>query len=273
LSVLAVAVSNNFLLAGKFLAHASIRAVSGLLAAARYLTIVPVPGRRHADADRFGTAAPWFPVVGAAVGVLLAAVDAVTGRVFPPLLAALLTVTTWKLVTGGLHLDGLADCLDGLAGRDAAARLAIMRDSRIGAFGAIGLILFLLLELVAVAELPAPARWRTLIAAPAIARATPALLGRLLPPARETGHGAAFHAGLGRGAAPTALAVALVVAVVSLGGVGVVALAVAVASAALAAAFVARRLGGVTGDVFGAGIEVAELAVLLTVSAWTHARS
>ena len=248
------------------------RPVSRALLAVRYLTIVPVSRRDHAGLEDLGGAAPWFPVVGAGLGLVLAAVDAVTVRVFPPLLAALLTVTAWKVLTGGLHLDGLADCLDGLAGRDPVERHAIMSDSRIGAFGAIGLIFFLMLELAAVSELPPGARWRALVAAPVIARATPALLGRLFRPARAGGQGALFSAGLRRAAVPVALGVALVAAVVVLGGLGVVAFAVGVAGAVAVGAFLARRLGGVTGDVLGAGVEVAELMVLLTVSAWAHAR-
>jgi len=254
------------------LQRASIRAVSRALLAVRYLTIVPVSRRGHAGLEELGAAAPWFPVVGAALGLVLAVVDGVTTRVFPPLLAALLTVTVWKLLTGGLHLDGLADCLDGLAGRDPAERRAIMTDSRIGAFGAIGLIFFLMLELAAVSELPHAQRWRALLAAAVIARATPALLGRLFRPARAGGQGALFAAGLASTAAPAALGIALIVAVVVLGWAGVVALAVGVGSAVAVAGFLARRLGGITGDVLGAGVELAELAVLLTVSAWTHAR-
>src|SRR6267378_5928562 len=188
--------------------------------------------RRHAGLEDLGRATLWFPVVAAALG----------------------------------HV--LADCLDGLSGRDAATRLAIMSDSRIGVFGAIGLVFFLMLELAAVSELPHGARWRALVAAPAIARATPALLGRLFRPARAGGQGALFAAGLDRAAAPASLAIALVVAVVVLGWPGVVALAVGAASALGLGAFLARRLGGVTGDVLGAGVELAELAVLLTVSAW-----
>jgi adenosylcobinamide-GDP ribazoletransferase len=193
-----------------------------------------------------------------------------TSRFFPPLLAALLTVTCWKLVTGGLHLDGLADCVDGIGGRDPEHRLAIMRDSRIGAMGAVGLILFLLLEIAAVSELPDAVRAHALLAAPVIARAMPALLGRLLPPARREGLGAAFQASLPRSAAPLALAVALAVATLALGGAGVVAVAVASGLCLLIGRVVARRLGGITGDVFGASIETAELAALLTVSAWAH---
>src|SRR5439155_1493203 len=162
--------------------------------------ILPLSRRSHAGLEDLGRAAPWFPVVGAALGLVVAAVDALTVRVFPPPLAALLTVTGWKFRTGGLPLGGLADCLDGLAGRDPAERRAIMSDSRIGAFGAIGLIFFLMLESAAVSELPHAARWRALVAAPGIARATPALLGRLFRSARAGGQGALFSAGLGRAA-------------------------------------------------------------------------
>src|SRR2546428_12178469 len=108
-----------------FLQRASIRVVSRALLAVRYLTIVPVSRRRHAGLEDLGAAAPWFPVVGAALGLVLAGVDAVTVHVFPPLLAALLTVTVWKLLTGGRHLDGLAACPGGLAGPDPHARRAI----------------------------------------------------------------------------------------------------------------------------------------------------
>jgi len=240
--------------------------------AVRYLTIVPLPGRAPYGAEAIGRAAPWFPAVGLGIGVVLAVVERATSVLFPSLLAALLTVTAWKLLTGGLHLDGLADCLDGLVGRDAAHRLAIMGDSRIGAFGAIGLILFLLLEIAAVAELPPDVRWRALLVIPAAGRATPALLARLFPAAKAEGHGAAFRAGVQVVAAPVALALALVAAVAALGPAGLLVTAAALVAALALAWFMARRLAGITGDVLGAAIEVAELAALLTVSAWAHAR-
>lgn len=242
------------------------------LLAVRFLTIVPVSRRDHAGLDDLGRAAPWFPVVGAGLGLGLAAIDALTIRVFPPLLAAVLTVTAWTLLTGGLHLDGLADCLDGLAGRNPAERRAIMSDSRIGAFGAMGLVLLLMLKLAALGELPLGVRWRVLVTAPVVARATPAVLGRLFRPARAEGQGALFCAGLGRAAVPSALAVAIVVAVGVLDGLGLVALGVGVGAAVAIGAFLSRRLGGVTGDVLGAAVELTELAVLLTVSAWTFTR-
>jgi adenosylcobinamide-GDP ribazoletransferase len=246
--------------------------VSRLALAIRYLTILPVPGPAVHGLQALGAAAAWFPLVGLGLGLGLAVLAAVLGRLFPPLLAALLTVTVWKLLTGGLHLDGLADCLDGLVGRDAEHRLAIMRDSRIGAFGAVGLILFLMLEITALGELPVPARWEALIAAPVIARAVPPLLGRLFGAARPDGMGAAFRAGLGRSAAPTALATALAVAAVALGWPGIVAMAAALVAAVGLGRFMSARLGGLTGDVLGAAVEISELTVLLVVSAWSYAR-
>jgi adenosylcobinamide-GDP ribazoletransferase len=244
--------------------------VTGLVAAARYLTIVPIPGAAPGRASAFGGAAVWFPVVGLGLGAVLVGVDRVTALLFPSLLAALLTVTAWKILTGGLHLDGLADSLDGLAGRDPAHRLAIMRDSRIGAFGAMGLILVLLLEIVALSELPPGLRGRTLLVVPVIARATPPLLVRLFPPARSEGSGADFSASVDWWAAPVALAVALAAALAALQALGALIFALSVACAVSLACFIVSRVSGITGDVLGAAIEVAELAGLLTASAWSH---
>ena len=257
--------------------RASIGPVTGLVVAVRYLTILPVPGppvppsSGPSPAD-LGQSAAWFPIVGLGLGIVLALAQWAATRVFPPLLVGLLTITAWKLLTGGLHLDGLADCLDGLAGRDAAHRLAIMRDSRIGAFAAIGLVLVLLLDVAAVAEMAEDRRWRALVAAPTVARATPLVLARLFPPARRDGQGASFQASVGRG--PTVLAVALasLVAVVVLGWTGVVAALGGLLAAVLLGWLLASRLGGVTGDVLGAAVEVAELTVLLAGAAWAHGR-
>ncbi len=246
--------------------------MSGLIVALRYLTIVPVAAQRpHEHGVASGRAAPWFPVIGAGIGLVLVVTDRLTGALFPTLLAALLTVTVWKLVTGGLHLDGLADSLDGLPGLDAEQRLHIMRDSRIGAFGAIGLILFLLLEIAALSELATAVRWRVLLAAPTIARAMPPLLSRVFPPARREGHAFAFRQGLEWRGALLALGGAVVMTILALGVVGLVALLAALLVTAGLGRFFTRRLGGVTGDVLGTAVEAAELTTLLTVSAWSHA--
>ena len=216
-----------------------------------------------------GRAAAWFPLIGLGIGLVVTGGERATGAVFPPLLDALLTVTLWKLLTGGLHLDGLADCLDGLMGKDAAQRLRIMRDSRIGAFGAIGLILFLLLEVAAVSELaPAPAgapwSWRPPWPGPprrwspgSSRRRRHSARGRCsrrpVPCACGGGRGAGRHhrGGRPRGRRDPGLRLACPRPVWGSGW------------------FATRRLGGITGDVLGAAIEAAELIVLLTLVAWS----
>lgn len=240
----------------------------GLASAARYLTIVPIPGRHDDSTEALGRAAPWFPVVGAGMGVVLVAADRLTSTVFPPILAALLTITMWKLLAGGLHLDGLADCLDGLMGHDRAHRLAIMRDSRIGVFGALGLIIALLVAVTSVAELPARLRWRVLLVTPIVGRATPPLLALVFRPARPAGQGASFIGGVRAGGAGVAMIAALVISVVTLGVAGAVACLAGYALALATGQFLSHRLGGITGDVLGAAVELTELAVLLTLAAW-----
>jgi len=246
--------------------------VSALAHAVRYLTIIPWPDRRRPPGEglpaSLGAAAVWFPLVGLGIGAVLALVERATARIFPSLLAGLITVVVWKLLTGGLHLDGLADCLDGLGGQDVEHRLAIMRDSRIGAFGAMGLILVLLLDVGALAEIPSPQRWRVLLVAPVVGRAVPVVLAGLFPPARSDGHGADFRRGLRSFAGPLALAIAALVSLVVLGAAGMVALGTAAVVAVAFASLMVRRLKGITGDVLGGTVELAELAVLLTVTAW-----
>lgn len=245
--------------------------VSGLSSAARYLTILPIGGHRAASGRPPGRAAAWFPVVGAGIGVVLMTANHWLSRTFPPLLAALLTVTVWKVVTGGLHLDGLADCVDGLGGRTPEQRRAIMSDSRIGSFGAMGLILFLMIEIVALSGIDWNARWRALLAAPAIGRATPPLLARLFPAAGD-GQGSAFARDVRRRGAILAILTAVGVALGAFGASGLVALAIALVVALLAARFLVARVGGITGDILGAVVELSELTVVLTVAGWPGAR-
>jgi adenosylcobinamide-GDP ribazoletransferase len=240
--------------------------VASLVLAVRFLTVVPVPGREAAGPGALGRAAWWFPLVGLGLGAGLSVADRLLGRLFSPLLAALLVVGLWKTATGGLHLDGLADCLDGLGGRDAAERLAIMRDSRLGVFGALGLIASVLVAVMALAELPAETRWRALLLAPTAGRLAPLVTGVLLRArAGAPGLGAAFLTTLSPGAAAVGLVGTGTLGAALCGLAGVAALGLALVAVTLWSGFMARRLGGLTGDVLGSGVEIAEIAVLLTL--------
>jgi adenosylcobinamide-GDP ribazoletransferase len=211
-------------------------------------------------------AAGWFPLVGLAVGALTAAAGWLLARVFPPLPAAALTLAAWASLSGGLHLDGLADCCDALPGsatRD--KRLEILRDPRLGSFGGIGLGIFLLLKFSALVSLPIGQGFAAyalpLVLAASLGRwlTLPAALQPLARPggmAAEMAQGMSFRRLMLAGLIPLALALA--------GGWRGVAAAAAVCLTAWGIFRVARaRLGGVTGDVMGLTVEVSELLVLL----------
>jgi adenosylcobinamide-GDP ribazoletransferase len=192
---------------------------------------------------------------------------------FPAPLAAGLVVALWVALTGGLHLDGLADCCDGLlASATPERRLEIMRDSRLGAFGGIGLILYVGLKILAVASLMSElghdfmALTSAYLLAPTLARYLLLFVARL-PSARPGGLGASFA----KAVKPSALILGAILPAMAalLGGWRAVAATIAAALVVWGAAALARaRLGGVTGDVLGLSVELAELAVLLVYAAY-----
>lgn len=240
-----------------------------LLSACRYLTILPVP--RGEGSEDLGRAAGWFPIVGAVLGSLLALTAVGLGAVVPPLVLAALVVALWALLTGGLHLDGLADTADGLGGgwsREEA--LAIMRDARTGAYGVAAIVLVLGLKMAVLASLTPSVRWRVLVTAPVLGRLAPVLLARLCPAARPEGAGHAFTRALEPAGAGVASVVAVAVALGLLGWAGAVLGLMAAAAAAGFALYLRRRLGGLTGDCLGALVEGTEAATLAVASGLAH---
>jgi len=238
-------------------------------AALGLLTRLPA-GADHRLAAARGAAAAWaWPLAGMTVGLLGAAAGGLALWLgLGPAAAAVIVIGTQIMVTGGLHEDGLADTADGLwGGWDKARRLAIMKDSRIGTYGVLALIIVTLLRWVALTALfAAGTPWAALIAAGAMSRVPMAGLMAALPNARDTG----LSQSVGRpGAAPLGLAVALALACggVALGAVTIAAaLWACVATAALG--LVARsKIGGQTGDVLGASQQLAEVIVLTVAAA------
>lgn len=226
----------------------------------QFLSRFPVGGGAIAGAD-LGRSCAWFPLPGVAMGLLVAGAAHLVGARAPPLLAGVLAAAALAWMSGGLHLDGLADLFDGLGGGhgDRARTLAVMRDPRIGAHGAAALALALLAKVAALAELAARDDAWLIVAGPAVARflAVPLVVG--FPYARPEGLGKAFH-GTARGR-EVAIAGALAALALAPGLTGSLLPAAAAAAVACAVALVARRrLGGLTGDVYGAAIELAEVA-------------
>ncbi len=241
--------------------------MKAVLVAAAFLTRVPVP--ITASAADIGGAAAWFPLVGGALGGVgaLVAWGLIELIRAPSLLAATLVVGLGAWVTGAIHLDGLADTADGFAGGHSREDvLRIMRDPVIGSYGAIALMFVVGLKVTAVAVLlDRGAALPFLIAAPAISRWTISLLAAWLPYARSNGGlGAAITEGRDTAGLVTATAITGVIAIAALRVDAFLVWGTAALTAAWVARAARRRIGGVTGDVFGASVELTETVVLLS---------
>lgn len=241
-------------------------ALGDLIAAFGLLTRLPLPQR----AVTAGPRAAWsWPLVGAVVGGLSAAAGAVALWLGLPLgVAAAVALATSAMVTGGLHEDGLADTADGLfGGWTRERRLEIMKDSRIGSYGMLALMLVTLARWSAIAALMATGtHWAGLIAAGALSRVPMAVLMAALPNARGTGLAHAVGAPP-RTAILAALALACAIGVMTTGSavLGMIALATATT---LALGLLARaKIGGQTGDILGASQQLADLAALAVAAA------
>ena len=248
--------------------HPVARHLNGALIAVEFLT--PVRFRRvEAYDDRtFAEALGWYPLAGLLIGVAMALLDRGLVELLPPAPAAALLVAFLALASGGLHLDGVADTADGMAVQgDRAARLGVMSEGNTGPAGVMALVLVLLAQWAAISSLPEEGRAAALIVAPVLARWTVVPVGMLFQPARPRGLGHAIHSGLWPVAAPLATVIGLVAAVVLFGVAGLVLIALAGVGALVVAGAASRMLHGVTGDVFGAGIEVAQVVVWFAIIA------
>lgn len=237
------------------------------LAAISFLTTLPLGPRDDPRGAALLRAAPFFPLVGAALGAVVGAAAVGLVGLLPPLLAGLVAVVLEIVLTGALHVDGLADSADGLGGRDRGQSLAIMRDHSLGAYGASALSLDLAAKAAALGTLAEAEAVGAIVAAMALSRAAPLPLARLLPYARVSGTGSLLVGRLGTRAAVAGVVLALAVALLAAGAEG---LALLVCGAALVAAlgFLAhRRIRGVTGDVLGAAVELcATTSLVLAVA-------
>lgn len=243
-----------------------------LAAATMLLTRVPVPVSTASVSP--ARAAALYPLVGAVIGAVVAGVAIGGGHLWPVLIAATVAVAAEVVLTGALHLDGLADCADGMAGRGREHRLQIMKDHTIGVYAGATLVVHLLLKVAALAGLLQALRPEELllllIGLYAASRGAMLPLARFLPYARAEGTGRDVVEGLDA----RQLAIGLGLVLVAGAGVvwvrpwGALLMAVVVVITTLVVGLLAhRRLGGVTGDVLGASAELTLLAVMLAAVA------
>ena len=246
-----------------------------LTLAITFLTGIPLPVEGEVSPADLWRSMGWYPLVGLALGAAAWVVYAGLLELLPGLVAAVFVVLLLEAVTRGLHMDGLMDPADGvLSGAPRERALEIMKDSDVGAMGVVAAVLILILKVAALGALTRADAAAPLLAGWCAARALPALDVYAWPYARAAGTGEAFTRE--RTPGPVAMAagllavglVATTLITVTVDGAGawyaglVVAL-VAMVVALLLQAAVARHLGGLTGDVYGLGIELAETAALV----------
>lgn len=235
--------------------------------AVEFLTVLRLRRSGEVEPALLGASLLWFPLVGLLLGCLLAVLDLGVREVVPGPPAAALVLLAWVSLTGGLHLDGLADSADGLlGGHTPEQRLAIMRDSRIGAFGAMAIGLALLLFWSLLQALPDTLRRPALVLSPLAGRAVMVDAVLLFPYARPAGLGRAYKDHAGRAGLHVAALLSVGVALLLFGPGGIVLVVAGMVAAFSAAVWASERLGGLTGDAYGAVAVVAELAVLLAVA-------
>lgn len=226
-----------------------------LVVAFGFLTRLPLP-TVVATREDFAAAIRYYPLVGLAIGAIVAGSGWIGGLV-DPWVGALAALAAWVAVTGALHLDGLSDLADGLgaAHRDRARLLAVMADPNVGSFGVVAIVLQLLAKLVLLHGL-ARGDWWALVLVPLAARIGPLAWARWLPPLRE---------GLGSAIAGAVRWRDLIGWALLLAAAAVVVPAITVTPVLVAGWgwWLRHRIGGVTGDCHGAGIELVETGLLV----------
>lgn len=249
-------------------AHRRHEAAAALVLATGFLTRLPVPAVA-ATPPRLAASLRWYPLVGALVGTLAAGALLAAAALLPMPVAVVLALGFAILLTGALHEDGLADTFDGMGAATPARALEIMRDSRLGSYGALALGLTLALKATTLAAMPLGLAAAALVTAHAGSRLSCLLVIATSRYLRPTGAGSFTAAGLGRGGlALAAITAAPTLALLPTPGLALAAVLGLAAGHLGARLAFERRLGGYTGDCLGATQQIGEAAVYLALLAW-----
>lgn len=230
-----------------------------------FLTRLPV-GPWPLQQDLKGISA-WLPLVGLVVGTLAGGLTWAASLLFPPLICGVIGCACWVAITGGLHLDGVADCGDGLPVEvPRERRLEIMKDSRLGTFGGTALFFNLAFKATALATIVTQGSWELTITSCALAgllARSQIFIAMRFPGARPGGMGEAFKQGT-RPIHAISAAIVTLAACVWVGQQGLYAMLTAIVGSLSLLLYAQKRLGGVTGDVFGCTVECTEWLVLFS---------
>lgn len=246
------------------------------LAAFQFLTAIPLPRRREASPEEMGRSTTYFPVVGLVIGLVLAALNWLLNLILPPALVNALLIVVLAIMTGALHLDGFVDTCDGIAGHKSVEdRWRVMRDSRAGAFGIIGVVILLLVKYASLNSIPEAFMTATLVFMPVVSRWAMVYAIFVYPYARPSGLGTAFKQATRWPGFTAATLITIVVAAALFPLFSLTALLVIVGIwivTSLFSAYLRHKFSGLTGDTYGAINEVAEvMALIFAILAYTVA--
>jgi adenosylcobinamide-GDP ribazoletransferase len=233
------------------------------LAAFRFLTIIPVRWHADQDGENFPHSLHYFPLLGGLIGISVGTLSLFLRSFFPGTVVTVLAIILLAVVSGCLHLDGLADTADGFfSSRPKERILEIMRDSRTGAMGVIAIVLVLLLKFAALSSLPATAFFMTVCLIPIAGRCAIVLSMAILPYARtEGGLGSLFYSERCRMSAVW-FVLCLFVLVPFIGfRITLLVFFMTIVVVLFFSAWCKRKIGGATGDTLGAVCEITEMAV------------
>lgn len=239
----------------------------GFFTAIGTLTIVPFNHAMIASERDLGRSVLFFPVVGLAIGAFLMGLAQLLGLILTPVLSAALLLLALVLITGGLHLDGLADLCDGLAAGGGRERiLSVMKDPHIGAFGVIGLGVVLILKYALFGEMIRRGWLTAFLLMGLLSRWAMVLASFIGRYARESGTAQPFIGRISRFQCAAATGIALAGAFLISKWIGLIAVSLVFLSVLLFNRFLESRIGGWTGDTLGALSEMVEVGVLLFIS-------
>lgn len=237
-----------------------------ILYAFRFLTILPISWKQDEDLTEVARSIIFFPFVGIVLGLTLTCISFILKPLFSPLTISVLIVFLWILFTGGLHLDGLSDLFDGLGGKNREDSLRIMKDSNIGAFGALSLIAIIILKITFLFEIISNSNNSfiyPLILAPGWGRLFELLVIRFFKSARPEGMGNFFKKEIREREWIIPLVLLLILTIYLLTYKSLIFLTILSVVIFLFSKKISKRLGGLTGDCYGAICEISEFMFLL----------
>lgn len=233
----------------------------------QFLTRIPIKTQNQWSPDSFSQSVKFFPIIGGIIGLLLAGIvygaQALWGTNLPMHLLAIGLILIEIIITGGLHCDGLMDTIDGVfSGKPREKMLEIMKDSRVGAFGAMSFCLLIFIKYSLIMDMDSMLLPLAILVMPIVGRMAVVVAITLYPYARAEGLGKAFY----QSAHKYTLYVAGILSsllLIPLGKIVIISGVIGIAFAFLFSEYVSKRLGGLTGDVYGAIIELTEIVTLL----------